>query len=70
MDDAEIDSIQMMSKSDKTHSNTRWGVKIFRGKLSLIHVYIQGFNTTEITLLHTVAGQKFGKLILQKNFSN
>ena len=31
MEDSEVDELQMFSKSDKTHVNTRWGVKIFRG---------------------------------------
>ena len=31
MEHSEVDELQMFSKSDKTHVNTRWGVKIFRG---------------------------------------
>ena len=32
LDSAEVDKLQMFAKSDKTHANTRWGNKIFRGK--------------------------------------
>ena len=36
MDPSEVDDLQMNAKSDKTHVNTRWGVKIFRGE---VHFY-------------------------------
>ena len=32
LDSTEVDKLQMFAKSDKTHANTRWGVKIFRVK--------------------------------------
>ena len=32
LDSTEVDKLQMFAKSDNTHANTRWGVKIFRGK--------------------------------------
>ena len=39
LDSAEVDKLQMFAKSDKTHANTRWGVKIFRGEsIKLFHV--------------------------------